>query len=33
MTKDTAKALVIIVGMLLLLAAMLVWANHIRPHP
>jgi hypothetical protein len=32
MAKDTPKAIVIIVAMLGLLAGLLVWANHIRPH-
>jgi hypothetical protein len=32
MSRDTAKALVIICGMVTLLAALLVWANHVRPH-
>jgi hypothetical protein len=32
MSKDTPKAIAIIIGMLGLLAGMLLWANHIRPH-
>jgi hypothetical protein len=32
MQKDTPKALTIIIGALLLLAALLVIANHFRPH-
>jgi hypothetical protein len=32
MSKDTQKALAIIIGMLLLLTALLLWANHMRPH-
>lgn len=32
MAKDTSKAIVIIAAMLGLLAGLLVWANHIRPH-
>jgi hypothetical protein len=32
MSKDNAKAIVIILFMLALLAGLLVWANHIRPH-
>ena len=32
MSKDTAKAIVIILFMLALLTGLLVWANHIRPH-
>jgi hypothetical protein len=32
MEKDTPKALAIIIGALLVLAALLVWANHMRPH-
>jgi hypothetical protein len=32
MSKDTSKAIVIIVCALGLLAGLLTWANHIRPH-
>lgn len=32
MSKDTSKAIVIMVVMLGVLAALLTWANHIRPH-
>jgi hypothetical protein len=32
MSKDTSKAVVIIVFMLAVLAGLLVFANHIRPH-
>ena len=32
MDKDTPKALVIIIGALLVLAGLLVVANHLRPH-
>jgi hypothetical protein len=32
MEKDTPKALAIIIGALLVLATLLVWANHMRPH-
>jgi hypothetical protein len=32
MTKDTAKALVIIIAALAVLIALLLWANHLRPH-
>jgi hypothetical protein len=33
MTKDTQKALAIIIASLGVLAGLLVWANHLRPHP
>jgi hypothetical protein len=33
MTKDTQKALAIIIAALGVLAGLLVWANHLRPHP
>jgi hypothetical protein len=32
MTKDTAKALVIIIAALGVLVMLLLWANHLRPH-
>jgi hypothetical protein len=32
MDKDTPKALVIIIGALIVLAGLLVIANHFRPH-
>ncbi len=32
MSRDTAKALVIICGMIAFGIALLVWANHVRPH-
>jgi hypothetical protein len=32
MSKDTSKAIFIIVVALGVLAGLLVWANHIRPH-
>jgi hypothetical protein len=32
MTKDTAKALVIIIAALTVLVMLLFWANHLRPH-
>jgi hypothetical protein len=32
MTKDTAKALVIIIAALGVLVVLLFWANHLRPH-
>jgi hypothetical protein len=32
MTRDTQKALVIILGMIAFGIALLVWANHVRPH-
>ncbi len=32
MSKDTGKAITIIIGALLLLTALLVIANHYRPH-
>jgi cell division protein FtsX len=32
MAKDTAKAIAIIVAALLVLAGLLVFANHVRPH-
>ena len=32
MTKDTAKALVIIIAALGVLVVLLLWANHLRPH-
>jgi hypothetical protein len=32
MSKDTQKALVIILAALGLLVLLLVWANHLRPH-
>jgi hypothetical protein len=32
MQRDTAKALVIICGMIAFGIALLVWANHVRPH-
>jgi hypothetical protein len=32
MDKDTPKALAIIIGALIVLGVLLVWANHIRPH-
>jgi hypothetical protein len=31
-TKETQKALVIIFGMIAFGVALLVWANHVRPH-
>jgi hypothetical protein len=31
-TKETQKALVIILGMIAFGIALLVWANHVRPH-
>jgi hypothetical protein len=32
MTKDTAKAIVIIIAALAVLVILLLWANHLRPH-
>jgi hypothetical protein len=32
MSKDTPKAIFIIIAMLGLLAGLLMWANHVRPH-
>ena len=32
MEKDTQKAIAIIIGALLVLVALLLWANHMRPH-
>jgi len=32
MSKDTQKALAIILGALGLLIVLLIWANHLRPH-
>jgi len=32
MSKDTIKALVIILGALSVLVILLLWANHLRPH-
>jgi hypothetical protein len=33
MSKDTPKAIVIILIALAVLAMLLLWANHMRPHP
>jgi len=33
MTKETQKALLIIIGSLVVLVFLLIWANHLRPHP
>jgi hypothetical protein len=33
MTKDTQKALAIIIASLGVLVGLLFWANHLRPHP
>jgi hypothetical protein len=33
MTKETQKALAIIIASLGVLVALLIWANHLRPHP
>jgi len=33
MTKDTQKALAIIIAALGVLVGLLFWANHLRPHP
>jgi hypothetical protein len=33
MTKETQKALAIIITSLGVLVALLIWANHLRPHP
>jgi hypothetical protein len=33
MTKDTQKALAIIIASLGVLVTLLFWANHLRPHP
>jgi hypothetical protein len=33
MSKETQKALSIILGALVFGALLLVWANHLRPHP
>jgi hypothetical protein len=32
MSKDTQKALAVIIGALLVLVLLLLWANHLRPH-
>ncbi len=32
MTKETAKALTVIVAALALLVVLLLWANYLRPH-
>ncbi len=32
MSKDTPKAIFIIILMLIVLVVLLTWANHIRPH-
>jgi len=33
MTKETQKALAIIIASLAVLVILLFWANHLRPHP
>jgi hypothetical protein len=33
MTKETQKALAIIIASLAVLVVLLFWANHLRPHP
>ena len=33
MTKETQKALAIIIASLGVLVVLLIWANHLRPHP
>jgi hypothetical protein len=33
MSKDTSKAVIIILGALALLTLLLLYANHVRPHP
>ncbi|PYK81124.1 MAG: hypothetical protein DME37_05915 [Verrucomicrobia bacterium] len=33
MTKETQKALAIIIASLGVLVILLLWANHLRPHP
>jgi hypothetical protein len=33
MTKETQKALAIIIASLGVLVMLLIWANHLRPHP
>ena len=32
MEKDTQKAIAVIIGALLVLVALLLWANYLRPH-
>jgi hypothetical protein len=33
MAKDTQKALIVILAALAVLCVLLLWANHLRPHP